>query len=138
MAKNDESKIQIGLVSVLNYLSNLGGKWSLYFDLVHAIPNGGKRDIRTAGIQKCEGVRKGIPDLFLPVVAGIYHGLYLECKTAAGRLSPDQIIVHDKLRRNGFKVVVFRSVNEGLKILSEYFSDSEIIEKGSEVLKGIQ
>ena len=31
------------------------------------------------------GVKKGVPDLCLPVARGRYHGLYIELKTPTGR-----------------------------------------------------
>jgi hypothetical protein len=59
---------------------------------LHAIPNGGPRDGFSGAILKAEGVKKGIPDLFLPVpmpAYGVeaarymqveYCGLYIEMK----------------------------------------------------------
>ena len=38
--------------------------------LMHAIPNGGKRDIVTAKKIKNEGGLSGVPDIFLPVARG--------------------------------------------------------------------
>ena len=46
--------------------------------LLHHIPNGGKRDARTAANLKKEGVKAGVPDMCLPVARGQYHGLYKE------------------------------------------------------------
>jgi|Laugrespbdmm15dd_1035085.scaffolds.fasta_scaffold25847_3 hypothetical protein len=53
-----------------------------------AIPNGGLRDIRTASTLKAEGVRSGVPDIFLPFAAPKYpsesetwyNGLFIEMK----------------------------------------------------------
>ncbi len=57
---------------------------------LHAIPNGGARDIVTAARMKAEGVKPGMPDIFLPFprlqldVTGVWitrHcGLYVELK----------------------------------------------------------
>ncbi len=48
--------------------------------LLYHIPNGGKRDARTAANLKRQGVKAGVPDLHLPVARGGYHGLYIELK----------------------------------------------------------
>lgn len=53
-------------------------------ELLHAIPNGGKRDIRTAARLKAEGVKPGVPDICLPVPRGGFHGLYIELKRRKG------------------------------------------------------
>lgn len=45
-----------------------------------AIPNGGLRDKITAGNLKREGVKAGVPDIFLPIPRGGYHGLFVEMK----------------------------------------------------------
>jgi hypothetical protein len=54
---------------------------------MHAIPNGGLRDKRTAGRLKAEGVKQGVSDVFLPVpmmdqnaMRLDYCGLYIELK----------------------------------------------------------
>lgn len=49
-----------------------------------AIPNGGLRDIRTATNLKAEGVKSGVPDIFLPWPKAIrnyeLHGCFIEMK----------------------------------------------------------
>ena len=42
-------------------------------ELLHAIPNGGDRDVRVATKLKAEGVKAGVPDLLLPVPASGFH-----------------------------------------------------------------
>ena len=61
-----------------------------------AIPNGGARDKRTASNLKAEGVKKGVPDVFIPITAHGCHGLWIEFKRpgtetqSEGRLSTEQ------------------------------------------------
>lgn len=52
---------------------------------IFAIPNGGERSLSQASRLKCEGVLKGVPDLFIPA-----WNLWIEMKTENGRLSPEQ------------------------------------------------
>ena len=46
------------------------------------IPNGGSRNKLEASNLKKQGVKAGVPDLFLPVGRGSYHGLFIELKSA--------------------------------------------------------
>lgn len=54
------------------------------------VPNGGKRDPKTAAAMKAEGVKAGVPDIVLPVPRGGYHGLWIELKTDTGKPSKEQ------------------------------------------------
>jgi hypothetical protein len=53
--------------------------------LAHSIPNGGDRRPSVGARMRAEGVKRGIPDVFIPVPVGRYHGLYLEFKRRALR-----------------------------------------------------
>lgn len=75
-------------------------------ELLHHIPNGGKRNIATAARLKKEGVKAGVPDLFLPAPKGKWHGLYIEMKALKGTLSENQRWWIDKLKKQGYCVVV--------------------------------
>lgn len=58
--------------------------------LLIAVPNGGYRNAREAGIMKGEGVVPGVADLLLLVPMGGYACLGIEMKTEKGRQSPNQ------------------------------------------------
>ena len=74
--------------------------------LLSHYPSGGKRDKVTAARLKAEGVRAGIPDLWLPCARLGYHGLYIELKVPGGRVSDKQQWWIDALREQGYRVTV--------------------------------
>ena len=67
--------------------------------------NGGRRDSLTASLMKAEGVRPGVPDLWLMKPRGAYHGLVIELKpvgSVPSDLSPDQRKWLRELQADGF------------------------------------
>ena len=66
------------------------------------------------------GVRAGVPDLFYPVPAGGYHGLFIEMKTEKGRLDPKQKRWIEILEAFGYKCVVAHGWEEAKNALLEY------------------
>ena len=74
--------------------------------LAFAIPNGGLRNKVTAARMKAGGVRAGVPDIFLPIARGGYHGLFIEMKVGNGYLSVAQKDWIKKLNKENYSVVV--------------------------------
>ena len=66
------------------------------------------------------GVRAGVPDLFYPVPAGGYHGLFIEMKTEKGRLDPKQKRWIEILEAFGYKCVVAHGWEKARDALLEY------------------
>lgn len=58
--------------------------------LMFAIPNGGHRHKAVAGKLKAEGVKPGVPDIFLPWPSNNKSGLFVELKAPSGQISPAQ------------------------------------------------
>ena len=72
-----------------------------------AIPNGGHRHRLVAAKLRAEGVRAGVPDLYLPVARGRWHGLFVEMKRRrGGQLSAEQKIWTQALVEQGYQVRV--------------------------------
>lgn len=96
-------------------------KWSLPDFALFAIPNGGMRHI-VAGMQlKAEGVRRGVPDLFLTVPAGAWHGLYVEMKRAkGGKVTAEQAAFREFASRHGYQSRVAHGHDEARGIIVEY------------------
>lgn len=76
--------------------------------LMFAVPNGGHRHIAVAAKLRVEGVKSGVPDIFLPVARGGYHGMAIEMKTAKGKLSPAQKQWLENLSAQGYHAVMCR------------------------------
>lgn len=66
------------------------------------------------------GVKRGVPDLFLPVPRGERHGLWLELKSPTGRLSPEQKMWREALRAQGYAWEMARTLDEALTITLGY------------------
>lgn len=91
--------------------------------LMHAIPNGGKRDIRTAAMLKAEGVKPGVPDIFLPVSRGGKHGLYIELKRRkGGTVSKAQEAWIRALTAQGFVCAVCHGAEEAKNEILAYMA----------------
>ena len=92
-------------------------------DMIYAIPNGGSRNKIEAVKLKQTGVKKGVPDLFLPVAKGKYHGLYIEMKRQqGGRLSPEQQQWLIALANQGYATAVCKGKDEAIKVVEEYYA----------------
>lgn len=106
---------------------------------LHAIHNQGHGDAIRGGRAKAEGVRAGIPDIFLPVVKWYepqkyelqYAGLYIELKKPSmrpvregskGGLSDEQIEFGLFAENNGYRWEVAYGWQEAAKIIQEYLT----------------
>lgn len=90
-------------------------------DKIFAIPNGGLRNKSTAAKLKLEGVKKGVPDLFLAVPNKYFHGLFIEMKRIKGGvLSKEQKIWKELLTAEGYCWSVAKGFQEGKAIIEEY------------------
>jgi len=92
--------------------------------LLYAIPNGGHRHISVAAKLKAEGVKRGVPDLCLPVARGGYFGLYLEMKAEGGRVRPEQTGWLIALHEQGYLTHVSFSDDDAMANIKEYLDFS--------------
>lgn len=89
--------------------------------LYHAIPNAGKRSYLQAAFLRAEGMRKGVPDLFIAEPRGKYHGMYLEMKALrGGGLSTNQKETIALLRGKGYYVAVAHGYEDAITQISDY------------------
>ena len=95
-------------------------KWP-ELSLLFAIPNGGSRHPAEAAHLKGQGVRSGVPDVFLPVPRGGYHGLFVEMKRRKGGVvSGNQKDWIGALNGQGYRAVVCRGFQEAADCIEGY------------------
>ena len=66
------------------------------------------------------GIKKGVPDYFIAIPSGNFHGLYIEMKKPKGRLSADQKDFIPKLEDKGYKVAVCFGWSEAVDEVVNY------------------
>jgi len=88
--------------------------------LLYACPNGGKRDKATAAKLQREGVKPGVPDVFLPVARMGYHGFYIELKCGKNKTSALQDTWLNDLKAEGYAVDVSYGWEEAAHKLIRY------------------
>ena len=96
--------------------------------LMFAIPNGGERNKIVASRLKAEGVKSGVPDVFLPVQRHGIAGLFIEMKRpksegmAKGRASDTQSEWATKLRAEGYGACVCEGWDKARDVIILYLS----------------
>jgi hypothetical protein len=87
-----------------------------------SIPNGGKR--KTGWWEVSEGLKKGVPDLFLavpkPVHKGGMAGLFVEMKYGKNKCTPAQEDWLERLHCQGYATAVCYSFEEARDTILDY------------------
>ena len=94
-------------------------------EMLFHIPNGGKRGKLEAIRLKREGVKAGVPDLFLPVARGDYHGLFVELKAGKGVASLMQREWIVRLEKQGYRAQIAVGWEAAAKVIMEYLKLGE-------------
>jgi len=95
-------------------------------NLLYAIPNGGVRHKATARRLAAEGVAPGVPDLCIACPGAFGHALYIEMKTASGRLSAAQIAWRDALIAQGNGYVLARSWIDAARAIAQHLNRDDL------------
>ena len=111
----------------MQWVALYGVKQIPQLKLLFAIPNGGDRMLSVAASLKAEGMKSGVPDLFLPIAVGTYFGLWIEMKrptkagTALGGRTTKQVEWHKALLVEGHAVVVCYTWKQAVWALRRYW-----------------
>lgn len=88
---------------------------------VFHVPNGGYRHKHTAAQLKAQGVRRGVPDLVVPLARNGFHGLFIEMKRCdGGALSKEQAEWLRMLRDEGYMAEVCHGAEQAIELLERY------------------
>lgn len=93
--------------------------------LLYHIPNEGKRSVSYGAALRRQGMKRGVPDLCLPVARGRYHGLYIEMKAGRNKPTVDQQWWLEALERQGFRAVWCSGWEQAKEEISEYLNLKE-------------
>lgn len=85
-------------------------EWAVPHAMVWACPNAARRTSGGRPTNAVPGLRAGAPDLICALPGG--RVLHIECKSAKGHASIEQIGFHGALMAIGHDVVVARSVDD--------------------------
>jgi len=94
-------------------------------DLAFAIPNGGKRHVSYNVKLKAEGLKAGVPDLFISFPSQGYHGLYIEMKSLVGRARPEQLEWLAALQENGYRAELCKGAEAAKVVIRDYLKIQE-------------
>lgn len=92
-----------------------------YLWMLHSSLNGLKRTKNAQGKAKQQGMLSGVPDLFLPAKNNYFNGLYIEMKSAKGRVSVEQSRYLKCAAENGYSVVVCYSAVDAINTIKSYY-----------------
>lgn len=99
-ATSTEHALQAAVVAECDRRAISDARWGMLF----AIPNGGQRHAAVAAKLRAEGVRAGVPDLFLACPSRGYHGAFVELKVGRNYPSTHQRAWISALSTHGYFV----------------------------------
>tara|TARA_B110000285_G_scaffold75466_1_gene86901 strand:- start:891 stop:1316 length:426 start_codon:yes stop_codon:yes gene_type:complete len=88
--------------------------------LIFSIPNGGHRHIAVARKLKKEGVKSGIPDIFLSVPKNDKHGMFIEMKHGKNKPSESQLEWLGALSGEGYETAICYGFDDARDAIIKY------------------
>lgn len=100
-------------------------KWPELKLLFH-IPNERKCTPQQGKLLQLMGVKRGVPDLCLPVPRGKYHGLWIEMKNETGKASDDQKWWGEQLTAQGYLWCICHGWDTAVRALEWYLDQGAL------------
>lgn len=110
-------------ITLFEWINLQLGRWP-ELEYAYHVPNGGHRNKLTAMVLKGMGVKRGVPDIHIPVPMGPYHGLWIELKKQrGGRLEQEQRIWLSAMKRLGHYAVCCEGWEEAAGYIEAYMQN---------------
>jgi len=90
---------------------------------MNASLNGFRLTFGQARKAKVSGLKKGVPDICLPVKNKTFGGLYIEMKSKKGRLSTEQKDFIEFLKTQNYMAIVCHGSREAINVIEGYLGD---------------
>jgi hypothetical protein len=122
--KDYEHLEQVRLFALLSQVNHPAAK------LTFAIPNQAVAKFRSKLARIWfwkEGIRAGVPDIFVPHPTHQHSGLFIEMKRPGEKPRKEQLEWHAALRAQGYKVAVCYSAQEAFQALLDYLGLDAVI-----------
>jgi hypothetical protein len=108
---------------IFEYAELLSGQYP-ELRLLNGSLNGVKLTIGQAVKAKKAGMKRGYPDIFLPVPRGQYHGLFIELKRKhSGQVSKEQKAWLEKLSGQGYYATVCKGADKAKVVIIRYLNN---------------
>ena len=102
-------------------------EWALLYENAHPeleamfhVTNEGKRSRQNGAALRRGGLKSGVPDVWLPVANGNYHGLVIEMKAEKNRVTAEQKEWLLRQAGNGWKACACWGFEAAATIIAEY------------------
>ena len=89
--------------------------------MLHSSLNGAKRTKANGDKLVQQGMLTGVPDLLLPVKKGHFSGLYIEMKSAKGRVSIEQSRFLTAVSENDYSAHICYSADDAIDKIKGYY-----------------
>jgi hypothetical protein len=84
------------------------------------VPNGGHRHVAVARQLKAQGVKRGVPDVLLPIASRQWIGLAIELKHGKNKETPEQLVWLHHLQTQNWCCVVSRNWTHAAAVTLSY------------------
>jgi len=116
--KNPGSRSEYGEQCAVFQWADREVRWETGY--LFATLNGVKLPVGLAVKVKRAGNRKGVPDIWLPVPRGDYHGLVIELKVKPNKPTIEQTEWLEGLKAMGYKALVCYGADEAIAAIKDY------------------